>query len=723
MRNDAGTLPLLETLGEPATPEEAKLYAGIGELLAIRAGLHTGLERRKANEIDRRIRALANDYRRLRDRNHLWGAAEPLLNHRAEAMGLTPEEARKSSRLEALLALPALCRRDGIRIRFSGTPRTDGKTIWLGSVDLSHPAAPVYVFGHGIHERTHVLHTNFRAAEGLSPRAFALTNLFEDVRIDAIGESECRGYRFWREALLALLCRTGESVFLSDDPMRPAADVFLAWLHAELLHETLQMKLPDGVLEAVRLEARRRFGEAFLRDALGLALRRFPLGSTFEAAALAIEFEEFLSDAALIEERVEKEAERERKKSASANRSRQREKSRNVQNGEGIALSLFDDGSASSPLRSSCARDVFPAVLRLADERNWRGSTPALESGNAMSRLQKVISLPESAMPDIEAIEASFVETLRRHDNVPEGSGNASGGLLPRLSKLSEIRAARKAFDAAWDETSSFAMRLADLFKRRIPADEGGARTGFEIDDRELDRAAGGDDRIFVRERKRKARKIACEILLDLSGSLGERGGAVLRAAAARLEGGMKRLPGTSARTAVFPNERGTGRFSRPTGSLLPSKRAKSSGHCLQRDPLRWVRAFSGRFRRSLPALNPRSFFFSSPTASLTPANTGEKSRRSRWRELSSRRSCSAIRIFRKPKSVRGTRSEAKRGSFDQSTKSRRRFTRCSWDSKPGTPSERGSSRRRISLATSLANGVCFLSPSGFPIDEFNGPP
>ena len=561
MRNDAGTLPLLETLGEPATPEEAKLYAGIGELLAIRAGLHTGLERRKANEIDRRIRALANDYRRLRDRNHLWGAAEPLLNHRAEAMGLTPEEARKSSRLEALLALPALCRRDGIRIRFSGTPRTDGKTIWLGSVDLSHPAAPVYVFGHGIHERTHVLHTNFRAAEGLSPRAFALTNLFEDVRIDAIGESECRGYRFWREALLALLCRTGESVFLSDDPMRPAADVFLAWLHAELLHETLQMKLPDGVLEAVRLEAGRRFGEAFLRDALGLALRRFPLGSTFEAAALAIEFEEFLSDAALIEERVEKEAERERKKSASANRSRQREKSRNVQNGEGIALSLFDDGSASSPLRSSCARDVFPAVFRLADERNWRGSTPALESGNAMSRLQKVISLPESAMPDIEAIEASFVETLRRHDNVPEGSGNASGGLLPRLSKLSEIRAARKAFDAAWDETSSFAMRLADLFKRRIPADEGGARTGFEIDDRELDRAAGGDDRIFVRERKRKARKIACEILLDLSGSLGERGGAVLRAAAARLEGGMKRLPGTSARTAVFPNERGTGPF------------------------------------------------------------------------------------------------------------------------------------------------------------------
>ena len=143
MRNDLGSLPLLETLAQPSTSEEAELFAGIGELLRLRAGLHTGLERRKANEIDRRIRALVNDYRRLRDRNRLWGAAEPLLNHRAEAMGLSPEEARRSSRLEALLALRALCRRDGIKIRFSGTPRTDGKTIWLGSVDLSHPAAPV----------------------------------------------------------------------------------------------------------------------------------------------------------------------------------------------------------------------------------------------------------------------------------------------------------------------------------------------------------------------------------------------------------------------------------------------------------------------------------------------------------------------------------------------------------------------------------------------------
>ena len=75
MRNDVGSLPLLETLAKPSTSEEAELFAGIGELLRLRAGLHTGLERRKANEIDRRIRALVNDYRRLRDRNRRkrWG--------------------------------------------------------------------------------------------------------------------------------------------------------------------------------------------------------------------------------------------------------------------------------------------------------------------------------------------------------------------------------------------------------------------------------------------------------------------------------------------------------------------------------------------------------------------------------------------------------------------------------------------------------------------------
>ena len=566
MRKEEGTLTLLETLGDPATPDEAKLFAEIRALAEIRAGLHTGLERRKANEVERRLRALSADYRRLKDRNRLWGAAEPLLSHRAEALGLSPEEARSASKIEALLALPALCRKDGIKIRFSGTPRTDGKTIWLGSVDLSHPAAPVYVFGHGIHERTHVLHTDFRAAEGLSPRAFALTNLFEDVRIDALGEAECRGYRFWREALLALLCRTGESVFLSDDPMRPAAEVFMGWLHAELLNEMLAMKLPLGMLDAVRREAIKRFGEPFMKDALALAARRFPLESTASAAALAIEFEEFLSDAARLEEREEREAEREkarRRREKHPDAEKRSSESGRSTNGEGIALSLFDEEPGLFPSAQPPQKTVqpHPAIRRLADERNWRGAPETLEAGSAMARLQKVIGSPESAMPDIDAVEASFAETVARHENMPGGRENAPRGVLPRFARLSDIRAAEKAFDRAWDETSFFAMGLADLLKRRIPADEGGARTGFEIDDFHLDRAAAGDDRIFLRTGKTKARKIACEILLDLSGSLGERGGAVLRAAAARLEEALKRLPGTAARTAVFPNERGTGPF------------------------------------------------------------------------------------------------------------------------------------------------------------------
>ena len=48
--------------------------------------------------------------------------------------------------------------------QFKGRPQTDGRTIWLGPIDFSHPAAPIYLFGHGVHERCHVVHTNFDAA-------------------------------------------------------------------------------------------------------------------------------------------------------------------------------------------------------------------------------------------------------------------------------------------------------------------------------------------------------------------------------------------------------------------------------------------------------------------------------------------------------------------------------------------------------------------------------
>lgn len=65
----------------------------------------------------------------------------------------------------APLVFQALCRQEGIPVHFSGHPGTNGKAIWLGAIDLTHPLAPIYVYGHGCHERNHILYTDFTVFE------------------------------------------------------------------------------------------------------------------------------------------------------------------------------------------------------------------------------------------------------------------------------------------------------------------------------------------------------------------------------------------------------------------------------------------------------------------------------------------------------------------------------------------------------------------------------
>lgn len=86
-----------------------------------------------------------------------------------------------------------------------------------------------------------------------------------------------------------------------------------------------------------------------------------------------------------------------------------------------------------------------------------------------------------------------------------------------------------------------------------------GAASGWDADDDLLERAVCGDDRIFLREGRAPACDAAVQILIDLSGSVGVEGGAIVRTAAVRLEEALKRTPGIHCRTAVFPDAAGRG--------------------------------------------------------------------------------------------------------------------------------------------------------------------
>ena len=99
---------------------------------------------------------------------------------RTEASGLVIEAA-------APLVFQGLCRRDNIRVEFTQTPMTNGRVIWLGPIDLGHKLASIYVYGHGCHERHHVMYTNFAAMKGIGdPGVRDLANVFEPAHLFAM---------------------------------------------------------------------------------------------------------------------------------------------------------------------------------------------------------------------------------------------------------------------------------------------------------------------------------------------------------------------------------------------------------------------------------------------------------------------------------------------------------------------------------------------------------
>ncbi len=124
----------------------------------------------------------------------------------------------------ARVGLRVLCRDDGIEIRFDGsTPCTNGEVIQLGRIDFSNPLGVIYAWGSGIHERNHVLYSDFRAVRDLTGFMLFLTNVFEDIRVDALGDRDLAGYRTWRNALYKVLSMDPTAGFLRAEGLNTPA--------------------------------------------------------------------------------------------------------------------------------------------------------------------------------------------------------------------------------------------------------------------------------------------------------------------------------------------------------------------------------------------------------------------------------------------------------------------------------------------------------------------
>ena len=607
--------------GDPTTPEEAQLYAELNRLDGLRAKVK-GAEKRRLAETFREVNAKAE---KLFKGRRFWGAA----------------------RIMAMLALPALCRRDGITVKFKGRPQTDGRTIWLGPIDFSHPAAPIYLFGHGVHERCHVVHTNFDAAGSEAhsdPRVSAFFNLFEDIRVDALGMAECRGYRFWREALFAVLCTTGKAAFAVNGTTK-LPELFFGWMLGVLEAKVLNLKLPEGILVRADQLAREKLGGGLLDEALRFVMGRLPLANTAESLSLARDLVELLSDRMRM---AKKTAQVESALLSAEDEARSSPR----MGAASLQLSLFDNGSETASAAAdngfdSPAEDLAPAaeyavLRRLLDPTGWvpaSGSSPEGEASlnprasscDAEAGLEELLSAITAKSEeefDPTAAEERYAEAFARDceqaslANAGSMDGVSSSSHILRGYLSAEIETARRAFANVWPKTSDLGLQYAEALRRRVPVPMSGAASGWDADDDLLERAVCGDDRIFLREGRAPACDAAMQILIGLSGSVGVEGGAIVRTAAVRLEEALKRTPGIHCRTAVFPPAEA--RCSLPSGRRPRAAHAGCSLRFLPGDRRQSLKRSSGRSFRSGTVLNRQNSSSSLPMEFL-PRTTAER--------------------------------------------------------------------------------------------------
>lgn len=144
----------------------------------------------------------------------------------------TPEERRAG----VVEALKSILGRYDVTFSFSESPKTDGKTVWLGNLDPDDESFETFALGHGIHEMMHVTQTDMSAfaAKEKTELTAGLINVLEDVRIDTYSMRLNRLYGVWRNCLAEKLEENGRLAAASYKDLPPAA-LFCTWLHAELM--------------------------------------------------------------------------------------------------------------------------------------------------------------------------------------------------------------------------------------------------------------------------------------------------------------------------------------------------------------------------------------------------------------------------------------------------------------------------------------------------------
>lgn len=425
----------------------------------------------------------------------------------------------------APLVFQAMCRREGIRVYFTHSPMTDGHGIWLGSLDLTSPLASVFVYGHGCHERHHVVYTDFKAFHGIDNRAIhALANIFEDVRIDRLGSKDYAGYLLWRRALLMAIKASGEAGWAEPDKLS-FAGLLNFWLLLTLEVDQLDMECLEEDRQRLDECVRDQFGDAFADSVLGMVRGAYPLANTTSAVCLAKR----------VWATIKRQSTRARK--ALESFEPDVEESNDALEFQG---SLFDDNGV---------------VTLFGDPRSHR---PGFAELHKVARCLKGL-LESDGWECVNATFNNFRQILQNSQftNTDESVGDMRPNFASQDDyhcldpKVAEEQTA--AFRAMWATSGSMKRLFQNALTHPVPTPIRLHHMGDDLDDDALALMPAGEDRVFRHETPLMGRDMAVEILLDTSGSMDRLPMTEAKVTALRCMEACRTTPGMKASLSLFP--------------------------------------------------------------------------------------------------------------------------------------------------------------------------
>lgn len=456
----------------------------------------------------------------------------------------------------APVVFQAMCRKEGINVSFTDMPATDGRTIWLGPIDLTSVLAPVYVYGHGCHERHHVVYTDFNvfnSERDLQVRR--LFNIIEDVRVDLLGQRDYDGYLIWRDALMAALEATGQAAWLHPEKLNDA-ERFEYWVLLELEVHNLGLKRLDAPRAQLYELLCQTLGHGFIDRIRHLLTRGVSTFCTFHSLRLARRIKTMVDEYASLQE------------------TRFNELQAAWQTACNHHAGMSDADAAPTPEAQS----------------RYAASLLAMPQGETLSMFGadgEVLAYAETITKPAELDEAihkvAFVKALRQPtgDDLTAAPLRAFQGVISHPTnggyQFGDCRVAmvdpkdypmtpelgwdgmREAFVKVWQRSTSLARGFQQALEARVSEPWMRAVDGLRLDDDALSGVATGEDRLFLKSMERPGKNTAVQILLDASGSMTTELFTLAKVISTRLFEALSAQPQTAVALALFPGPQWNG--------------------------------------------------------------------------------------------------------------------------------------------------------------------